>query len=209
MLNMLGSKALWRSGFPYHRWEVTTSVSAGPGQAADNVEHLELELWRRRGEKKQKHGYGVVLHVSVIHPPQRPEDTQKNSRECGTAESHQPRGERLTLQPCWWIHMWRHVKCTHFTVCLDYLQPLCIFSPKNFKLITKCSKCCGLCSVHSVLIKVCSVFKLNVQQLIRILLTAVLRLSPLADTPQVSISKSYIVIKSTRFSENWDSDNFW
>lgn len=38
---------------PYPRWEVTTSVSAGPGQVADNVEHLELELWRR-GEEKNK-----------------------------------------------------------------------------------------------------------------------------------------------------------
>lgn len=117
---MLGSKALWRSGFPYPRWEVTTSVSAGPGQVADNVEHLELELWRRRGGKKQKHGYGVVVHVSVIHHPPLPEDMQKNSREWGTAESHQPRGERLALQPCWLIYMWRHVKLISLSVWIIY-----------------------------------------------------------------------------------------
>lgn len=29
---------------PHHGWEVTTSVPAGPAQAAHNVEHLELEL---------------------------------------------------------------------------------------------------------------------------------------------------------------------
>lgn len=33
------------------------------------------------GRKKQKHEYGVVVHVSVIHPPALPEDMQKNSRE--------------------------------------------------------------------------------------------------------------------------------
>lgn len=28
----------------YHRWKVTTSVPAGPGQAADYIKHLELKL---------------------------------------------------------------------------------------------------------------------------------------------------------------------
>lgn len=37
-----------RWGFAYHRWKITTSVPAGPAQAADNIEHLELELWRER-----------------------------------------------------------------------------------------------------------------------------------------------------------------
>lgn len=52
-----------RWGFPYHGREVTTSVPAGPGQAADDVEHLELELWRGKG----KHGSGAVVHVSLMY----------------------------------------------------------------------------------------------------------------------------------------------
>lgn len=57
----------------YHRREVTTSVPAGPAQAADNIEHLELELWRD-GVEKRKHVNGVVVHVSLIRPPRLPED---------------------------------------------------------------------------------------------------------------------------------------
>ena len=45
-------------GFPYHRGKVTTSVPAGPAQAADNIEHLELELWRGNNKKKNM---GMVL----------------------------------------------------------------------------------------------------------------------------------------------------
>lgn len=30
--------------FSYHGWKVTASVPAGPGQAADDVKHLELKL---------------------------------------------------------------------------------------------------------------------------------------------------------------------
>lgn len=35
----------------YCGWQVAASVSADPAQAADNVEHLELELHNRRGGK--------------------------------------------------------------------------------------------------------------------------------------------------------------
>lgn len=39
----LGRRSAW-GRFSYHGWELTTSVPAGPGQAADYVKHLELKL---------------------------------------------------------------------------------------------------------------------------------------------------------------------
>jgi len=68
---------LWSGGrLSYHRWQVTTSVPAGPGQAADNVEHLDLELWRRGN---RKYGGGVAVHASVIGPSQK-EQRMQHSR---------------------------------------------------------------------------------------------------------------------------------
>lgn len=76
----------WR--FPYHGREVTTSVPAGPGQAADDVEHLELELWRGKGKQMAKHGSGVVIHVSLMYCSS--EIPEENSTV------HRPRGGKET-----------------------------------------------------------------------------------------------------------------
>lgn len=45
------SKTICTKSTTYRSWQVTTSVSGGPTQAADNIKHLELELHKRRGEK--------------------------------------------------------------------------------------------------------------------------------------------------------------
>lgn len=44
----LGRKKVGLGWLSYPRWEVTASVPAGPGQAADYIKHLELKLEMRR-----------------------------------------------------------------------------------------------------------------------------------------------------------------
>lgn len=51
---------------PYCGGQVTALVSADPAQAADNIEHLELELRNRRGEK-MKECYKWLLFVIKMH----------------------------------------------------------------------------------------------------------------------------------------------
>lgn len=58
---LLDPAGVWVS---YRGRQVTTSVPAVPGQATNNVEHLELELWRRgRAE-----GVSSELHMSDPNP---------------------------------------------------------------------------------------------------------------------------------------------
>ena len=70
----------------YHRRKVTASVSARPGQVADDIKHLELELWgrERRKEKdekkKSKRGNGVVVFDTPY--PDSPENKHAKTADC-------------------------------------------------------------------------------------------------------------------------------
>lgn len=79
-LKGLVSIASRRWGFPYHRREVTTSVPAGPAQAADNIEHLELELWRGK-EKKRENMEIVLWYMCLWYALHSSQKTQRKTAE--------------------------------------------------------------------------------------------------------------------------------